>query len=65
MTLQTRATAGRENNFNLLRVIAAAAVLVSHAYPISSGPATPEPLARVLGMNLGTLAVLTFFFISG
>jgi peptidoglycan/LPS O-acetylase OafA/YrhL len=65
MSLQTRVTAGRENNFNLLRIIAAGAVLVSHAYPISSGPATPEPLARVLGMNLGTLAVLTFFSISG
>jgi peptidoglycan/LPS O-acetylase OafA/YrhL len=65
MTLQIGITAGRENNFNLLRVIAAGAVLVSHAYPISSGPATPEPLARVLGMNLGTLAVLTFFLISG
>jgi len=65
MFLQTKVTAGRENNFNLLRIIAAGAVLVSHAYPISSGPETPEPLARVLGMNLGTLAVLTFFSISG
>jgi peptidoglycan/LPS O-acetylase OafA/YrhL len=65
MSLQTTVAAGRENNFNLLRVIAAGAVLVSHAYPISSGPETPEPLARVLGMNLGTLAVLTFFAISG
>jgi len=65
MFLQTKVTAGRENNFNLLRIIAAGAVLVSHAYPISSGPETPEPLDRVLGMTLGTLAVLTFFSISG
>jgi peptidoglycan/LPS O-acetylase OafA/YrhL len=62
MTLQTRVTAGREN---LSRVVAAGAVLVSHAYPICSGPATPERLARVLGMNLGTLAVLIFFLIPG
>jgi peptidoglycan/LPS O-acetylase OafA/YrhL len=60
-----RVPSGRENNFNLLRIIAAGAVLVSHAYPISSGPATVEPLSRVLGMSLGTLAVLTFFSISG
>jgi peptidoglycan/LPS O-acetylase OafA/YrhL len=57
--------ADRDNNFNLIRIIAAGAVLVSHAYPISLGPDTPEPLDRILGMSLGTLAVLTFFAISG
>jgi peptidoglycan/LPS O-acetylase OafA/YrhL len=55
----------RQNNFNLLRIIAAIAVLVSHAYPIALGPGTPEPLAGVLGINLGELAVLMFFAISG
>jgi len=28
---------GRDNNFNLLRMIAASAVLVSHAYPLAIG----------------------------
>lgn len=63
--VQTRHNPDRNNNFNLLRILAAAAVLVSHAYPICFGPGTPEPLDHVLGMSLGTLAVLTFFAISG
>jgi peptidoglycan/LPS O-acetylase OafA/YrhL len=53
------------NNFNLLRMIAASAVLVSHAYPISLGEGTVEPLESLLKMNLGTLSVITFFAISG
>ncbi len=65
MTLQTKQPTDRNNNFNLLRIVAAGAVLVSHAYPLSLGRGTPEPLERALGMDLGTLAVLTFFAISG
>jgi peptidoglycan/LPS O-acetylase OafA/YrhL len=65
MVLQQKQTADRHNNFNLLRILAASAVLVSHAYPLSLGRGTPEPLERVLDMSLGTLAVLTFFAISG
>jgi peptidoglycan/LPS O-acetylase OafA/YrhL len=56
---------GRNNNFNLLRMIAASAVLISHAYPISMGERAIEPLEYLLGMTLGTLAVITFFAISG
>ena len=56
---------GRNNNFNLLRMIAASAVLISHAYPISLGRMATEPLESTLGMSLGELAVLTFFAISG
>jgi peptidoglycan/LPS O-acetylase OafA/YrhL len=55
----------RDNSFNLLRIIAAIAVLVSHAYPIAVGSGTTEPLEDILGLSLGTLAVLTFFAISG
>jgi peptidoglycan/LPS O-acetylase OafA/YrhL len=55
----------RKNNFNLLRIIGAGAVLVSHAFPISSGQGAREPLAATLGVSLGTLGVITFFAISG
>jgi len=40
---------GRDNHFNLIRAVAAVAVLVSHAYPIAFGPGTPEPLHALTG----------------
>lgn len=57
---------GKENNFNLLRMIAALCVLFSHSYPICLGKDAEEPLAWLLSpYNLGRLAVWTFFVISG
>lgn len=56
---------GRDNNFNLIRIVAACWVLVSHAYPIALGNGAVEPLDSILQMSLGTLGVLTFFVISG
>lgn len=57
---------GRDNNFNLLRMLAATGVLVSHAYPISLGPQASEPLSLSLkGLSLGSLCVMIFFAISG
>jgi peptidoglycan/LPS O-acetylase OafA/YrhL len=61
---QTLAT-GRDNNFNLCRMLAAISVLISHAYVLSLGPRTTEPLTNILGMSLGEVAVITFFVISG
>lgn len=58
-------SAGRDNNLNLIRMIAALAVLVSHAYPVTLGAAFPEPLERLFGRSLGALAVVVFFAISG
>lgn len=55
----------RDNNLNLIRAIAATAVLVSHAYPIALGPGTAEPLHGVTGYTLGTISVFAFFIISG
>ena len=58
--------AGRENNFNLIRMCAASGVLVSHAWPISRGPGAVEPLqAQLHGLTLGTVCVYIFFAISG
>lgn len=58
-------SAGRANNFNLLRFIAASAVLVSHGYTCTTGDFMTEPLRRLLGMSLGTIAVSVFFVTSG
>ena len=56
---------GRDNNFNLIRIVAASAVLVSHAWPLTRGSGTPEPLQTLTGYSLGTLAVYVFFALSG
>ena len=56
---------GRDNNFNLIRMIAASAVLVSHAFPITLGPGAVEPLVGLTGTTLGLHAVAVFFVISG
>jgi len=64
VTVEFRAV-GRNNNFNLLRMIAATAVLVSHAWPLALGPTVAEPLATATGYKLGTTAVTIFFAVSG
>ena len=56
---------GRNNHFNLIRFVAAYAVLVSHAWPISRGVGTDEPLASLIGYSLGEIAVIIFFSLSG
>lgn len=55
----------RSNNLNLIRAIAATAVLVSHAYPLTQGSSAIEPLESFTGNTLGHMAVLVFFAISG
>lgn len=44
---------------------AAAAVLVSHAFPIALGEGASEPFEQLVGLSLGGLAVSVFFGISG
>ncbi|MBU2359458.1 MAG: acyltransferase, partial [Alphaproteobacteria bacterium] len=56
---------GRDNNLNLIRMLAATAVLVSHAVPLTAGPNAIEPLAATTGYSLGSLSVMLFFVISG
>ncbi|NOD99466.1 acyltransferase family protein [Ruegeria sp. HKCCD6228] len=57
---------GRDNNFNLIRILAAGGVLVSHAYPLSWGGAVGQPFESTLhGLSLGMVCVWIFFAISG
>lgn len=55
---------GRDNNLNLLRIIAASLVLVTHAYGLT-GYSDLEPLSAHFGVSFGSWAVDIFFVISG
>ena len=55
---------GRDNNFNLIRILAALSVLLSHCYPLLAVSST-TPWGRVIETRLSDLAVNTFFIISG
>jgi peptidoglycan/LPS O-acetylase OafA/YrhL len=58
--------AGRENNLDLIRFLAASLVVLAHAYPTAYGSDAFEPLYRVTGTTTsGRLAVMVFFVISG
>ena len=59
------ADAGRRNNFNLIRLLAATCVLSSHSFALSTGDPANEPFAQSLSINLGSLAVVVFFITSG
>jgi peptidoglycan/LPS O-acetylase OafA/YrhL len=65
MTLADALSGPRATNLDALRLILAAAVIVSHAWPLALGPGTPEPLSLATGHALGGWAVLLFFFLSG
>jgi peptidoglycan/LPS O-acetylase OafA/YrhL len=57
---------GRDNNFKLLRVVAAVLVLYYHSFPLSLGPTLGrEPIGEFAGYGLGSAAVAVFFAISG
>jgi peptidoglycan/LPS O-acetylase OafA/YrhL len=56
----------RDNNFNLLRFIAASLVIISHAYPLILGRGNWDPFRDLTGgLTFGTLAVDVFFITSG
>lgn len=58
-------SAVRDNNFNLLRCLAALMVIYAHSWGLSSGRESGEPLHQLLGASMGSLAVNAFFIISG
>lgn len=55
----------KQNNFNLLRLLAASAVIVSHAVFLHSGHKADEILSGITFYNLGDHAVNVFFVLSG
>jgi peptidoglycan/LPS O-acetylase OafA/YrhL len=61
--LSARLGERRDNNYNLLRFLAAALVIYSHSFPMSG--AGSDPLERLVGFSFGHLAVDVFFVISG
>jgi len=65
--LALRATSLRFSNFDLLRLIAAASVVFSHAFAVTEGHERNEPLVMLLGAGniLGLYGVYTFFIFSG
>src|SRR6476659_2397344 len=56
----SEAAASRENNFDVLRLLAAGIVLAAHSWPLGSG--RRQPFAH---HPLGTVGVEIFFVISG
>jgi peptidoglycan/LPS O-acetylase OafA/YrhL len=56
---------GRENNLNLIRALAAAAVVVSHSFALATGDRMMEPFRRMAGTSMGEIAVDVFFVVSG
>ena len=58
---------GRQNNFDLLRLIAAWLVIITHGYALTGQSVDLDPLARLTArhLHLSNLAVRTFFIISG
>jgi peptidoglycan/LPS O-acetylase OafA/YrhL len=65
MNLSGALIPARPNNLHALRLVAAAAVVVSHAWPLAYGAGTAEPLKELTGHSLGGWAVAVFFFLSG
>lgn len=57
-------TINRDNNFNLIRFLAAFLVLLSHSYAIAIGREA-EPLRQMIGISWGGIAVDIFFITSG
>ena len=58
-------SSSRDNNFNLIRMIAASLVLFSHSFALVTGNSLDQPLARDLHTTLGTISVDVFFVTSG
>lgn len=64
-TLERAMARSRAPGLDHIRLVAAMAVVVSHAWPLALGQGATEPMTGLLGIKLGESAVLVFFFLSG
>ena len=55
----------RDNNFNLIRFVAAAMVIFTHSFALALGDGVSEPFRQFWGLPLGHIAVDIFFITSG
>jgi peptidoglycan/LPS O-acetylase OafA/YrhL len=60
-----KALANPHNNFGVLRLVMAVAVVISHAFSVTDGRLEQEPWFATTGFTLGEHAVNGFFAISG
>src|SRR6476659_467052 len=56
---------GRDNNFNLIRLVSALSVLIVHSFALATGKLEAIPLYESLGVHPGDFAVDVFFVTSG
>jgi peptidoglycan/LPS O-acetylase OafA/YrhL len=56
---------GRDNNFNLIRFLAASAVLIDHCFALVPGEQAAAALVDPRPFEIGRLAVDVFFIVSG
>ena len=54
-----------DNNFTVLRFLAASMVIVAHAYDLQNIDAVQDPLRRLTGHSMGWAGVSIFFVMSG
>lgn len=58
-------TVNKDNNFNLIRLIAAVAVLFGHCFPLATGTEANLWIGYHLEISVGSIAVDIFFITSG
>ena len=56
---------GRDNNFNLIRFLAASAVLVDHSFTLVADKEAAAALVDIEALEIGRVAVDVFFIMSG